>query len=82
VVHLRLLNLLFTLLPACCCCLSCLTALSPTQGAVETDIAKISNKPESKVRRYFDKWRGDIDTALPFPSFQDAAVTWVGAFIG
>jgi hypothetical protein len=52
------------------------------QGAVETDITKIEHKPESKLRRYFDKWRGDIDTKLPFPTFQDAAVTWLGAFIG
>lgn len=54
----------------------------PVKGAVETDIEKIEHRPESKLRHYFDKWRGDIDTALPFPSMQDAAVTWLGAFIG
>jgi hypothetical protein len=59
-----------------------LCLLHHPQGAVETDIAKIEHKPESRMRRYFDKWRGDIDTKLPFPTFQDAAVTWLGAFIG
>ncbi|KAF6265798.1 HPP family-domain-containing protein [Scenedesmus sp. NREL 46B-D3] len=54
----------------------------PVKGAVESDIAQIEHKPESKLRRYFNKWRGDIDTATPFPSFQDAAVSWLGAFLG
>jgi CBS-domain-containing membrane protein len=54
----------------------------PVKGAVEQDIASIEAKKESKIRKYFDKWTGGIDTALPFPTLQDAFVSWVGAFLG
>eukprot|EP00879_Flechtneria_rotunda_P027966 GHRR01030035.1.p1 GENE.GHRR01030035.1~~GHRR01030035.1.p1 ORF type:complete len:166 (+),score=20.42 GHRR01030035.1:227-724(+) len=54
----------------------------PPKGAVEDDIASIEAKPESSIKRYFDKWTGGIDQSLPFPTLQDCAVSWVGAFIG
>eukprot|EP00882_Tetradesmus_deserticola_P003164 GHRQ01003355.1.p2 GENE.GHRQ01003355.1~~GHRQ01003355.1.p2 ORF type:complete len:128 (+),score=22.83 GHRQ01003355.1:328-711(+) len=54
----------------------------PVKDAVESDIARISQRPESKLRHYFDKMRGGVDTPVPFPSFQDAAVSWLGAFLG
>lgn len=54
----------------------------PVKGAVEEDIASIEAKKESRIRRYFDKWKGGIDTALPFPSARDAFIGWLGAFLG
>eukprot|EP00878_Enallax_costatus_P001393 GHUV01001543.1.p1 GENE.GHUV01001543.1~~GHUV01001543.1.p1 ORF type:complete len:254 (+),score=39.42 GHUV01001543.1:1063-1824(+) len=54
----------------------------PEKGAVEDDIASITSKKESRIRKYFDKWTGGIDKSLPFPSFQDVTISWLGAFIG
>ncbi|KAF8071025.1 hypothetical protein HT031_001107 [Scenedesmus sp. PABB004] len=54
----------------------------PTKGAVEADLARIESRPEGPLRRYLDKMRGGIDTPAPFPTLQDAAVSWLGAFLG
>lgn len=54
----------------------------PEKGAVETDLALIASRKESRVRKYFDKWRGGIDSPPAFPTLQDAAISWLGAFLG
>lgn len=54
----------------------------PPKGAVETDLANIKQDKRSRIVKYFEKWRGGIDSHLPIPSKQDIWWGWLGAFLG